>query len=185
MAEPQKTRLIVEAELPSFYCDDLADLCAEYSWPTFDATQPTEDLLREIGEVRSGLLTVEISGEKDSDVAENLPILFRKAWVEQEPPSDVPDWGVIERVRETEETLAYEGAYERAHTKTLLASLRERLPEEWQALDSAAIDAGIAAGDAAVARIRAAASVEHFTGAAHERPQDDRRPQDAPTERTA
>lgn len=81
--DQRQRTLLIEFELPTFYCDDLPELIAEHGWPD----EPVSDqILRDIGEIYGGLLTVEVMGEKDSEI-ERVPVIARAARIEDRPPT--------------------------------------------------------------------------------------------------
>jgi hypothetical protein len=144
--EPRTHRLAVEAELPDFWVEDMIKLCREFGYSTdgepLDVTKPTEELLHEVGDLFGGLLTVEVSGEKDSTIARDVPILFRRAWVETEPPSDYGHVSLIDKERERRAEEAAELADAKATVRAFHALIREHFPDRAAEVCGAAIDAG-------------------------------------------
>lgn len=144
-------RLIVEAELPDFWVGDLIEICREFGAAAdggpLDITRPTEELLHEIGDVFDGLLTIEISGEKDSTVEHDVPILFRRAWVEAEPPSDPRESSLVARERERRAEQEAELADAKATVRAFHRLIRDRVPDLAGELAGEAIDAGQEAYD--------------------------------------
>lgn len=83
--------LVLEIELPTFYAEDLASENFR-EWVRTAGGDPDnphdfgQEVLHEIGEVYSGLLTIKVSGEKDSEIV-RVPVLMRGARVEDRPPT--------------------------------------------------------------------------------------------------
>lgn len=89
MSERLKRKLVLEVELPTLYVDDIPEAIEEFGGPDADVS---EEILRDIGEVWSGLLVVRVIGEKDS-VLQTVPLLVRSARIEDAPPPDRAEWG--------------------------------------------------------------------------------------------
>lgn len=111
--DARRTALVLEVELPDFYAEDLrADDPDWQEWLRATDTDPADaqavgqEILHNIGEVYCGLLTIEISGDKDSEIV-RTPVLMLSARVEDRPPTEDregPKW-LAEKVDEpTEET---------------------------------------------------------------------------------
>jgi len=90
----RRTALVLEVELPEFYAEDLrADDPDWQRWLSDIGVDPSdakavgEQILGNIGEVYSGLLTIEVSGEKDSEIV-RTPVLMVGARAEDRPPSE-------------------------------------------------------------------------------------------------
>lgn len=82
--DTRKKTLVLEIELPTFYADDIMD-AIEYI-PEECRAAEHEEILGTIGEVYYGLLTIEIAGEKDSELI-RTPVLMRGARIEDRPPT--------------------------------------------------------------------------------------------------
>lgn len=114
--------LVLEIELPEFYAEDMRPDNAQWrSWLEEMGTDPndaaavTQEILNNIGEVYSGLLTVEVSGEKDSTI-QRTPVNVIGARVEdREPPEVSPNaQHLAERLDEDEEIRREEEKEDRA-----------------------------------------------------------------------
>lgn len=93
-----RTTLVLEIELPTFYADDLrADDPDWQRWLRDTGTDPEDaaavgqEILGNIGEVYHGLLTIEVSGEKDSEII-RTPVLMVGARAEDRPPEPDEKW---------------------------------------------------------------------------------------------
>ncbi len=86
---PTKT-LVIEFELPTFYAEDLGEQLhewmREFGMDPDDPEMLGEEILHNIGDVHLGLLTVEVSGEKDSEIV-RVPVIARGARVEDRKPT--------------------------------------------------------------------------------------------------
>jgi hypothetical protein len=128
MADERKRRLIIEFELPDFYCEDIPELLDEFGDPSEDRG---DQILHEIGDISFGALTIEVSGEKDS-VIKTVPVLARSARIEDEPPS-VVDWlpdameRLVERALDARVETAYNEGYDQG-TADAKPSAREARP---------------------------------------------------------
>jgi hypothetical protein len=90
--DERQTALILEIELPEFYAEDLRpDNASWQEWLAMADVDPADvkavgqEILHNIGEVYCGLLTIEVSGEKDSEIV-RLPVVMVGARVEDRPP---------------------------------------------------------------------------------------------------
>ena len=94
-ATERRTALILEVELPDFYAEDLRpddpdwqQWLSDMDVDPADAKAVGDQILHNIGEVYSGLLTIETSGEKgDSDIV-RTPVVMVGARVEDRPPTE-------------------------------------------------------------------------------------------------
>lgn len=89
--------LILEIELPEFYAEDMrADNPDWQRWLEMVDVDPADtaavgqEILNNIGEVYSGLLTVRTVGEKSSEIV-RTPVKMVGARVEDRPPADHED----------------------------------------------------------------------------------------------
>jgi len=91
-------RLVLEVELPEMNVDDLPEIIRDHG---SSETSVSDEILNCIGDVSSGLLIVEVSGEKgDGDIV-TVPALIRSARIEDEPPAPRRQWGEnLERLAE-------------------------------------------------------------------------------------
>lgn len=124
--EPErKRRLIVEFELPSFYCDDLPEILTEYG----DPDEPMgEKILNEIS-VNVGALTVQIIGEKSGETV-TVPAIARTARIEDEPPDAEDLSDIVERLMAD----ATEMAIEKAHNEGYDEGCKDGNPDQYAAL---------------------------------------------------
>lgn len=88
MSDEQRQRLVVEFELPTFYCDDVLG-ALEYIPKEFRADEGAE-ILAAIGMSSVCALTLQVAGEKCADIV-TVPVLARTARIEAEPPTEVDD----------------------------------------------------------------------------------------------
>jgi len=94
----RRSTLVLEIELPAFYAESIHPDDPDWQeWlrmvdvdPT-DAAAVGQELLGNIGEVHNGLLTIEVAGEKDSEIM-RVPVLMRGARVEDRPPTPEDQW---------------------------------------------------------------------------------------------
>lgn len=84
-----KRRLILEVELPTMYIDDLPEIIRDHGSSESDMS---DEILNCIGEIGHGLLIVEVSGEKDSEIV-TVPALVQAAKIENYPPTPRQQWG--------------------------------------------------------------------------------------------
>lgn len=98
MAAEQRRRLVIEFELPTFYADDVLE-ALEFIPEEFRENDSAE-ILEAIGGIRCGALTIEVAGEKDSDIV-TVPVLARAARIEKRAPSRA-EWldAAVERLIE-------------------------------------------------------------------------------------
>jgi len=82
-------RLVLEVELPELNVDDLPEIIRDYG---DSATSVSDEILNCIGDISNGLLIVEVSGERDSEIV-TVPALIRSARIEDEPPTPRRQWG--------------------------------------------------------------------------------------------
>lgn len=82
-------RLVLEIELPEINVDDLPEIIRDHGSPE---TSVSDEILNCIGDISDGLLIVEVSGEKDSEIV-TVPALVRAARIEEEPPTPRRQWG--------------------------------------------------------------------------------------------
>jgi len=94
----RRSTLILEIELPRFYADDIRpdnpdwqDWLKTVDVDPGDAEAVSREILGNIGEIHQGLLTIEVSGEKDSEIM-RVPVLMRGARVEDRPPTPEDQW---------------------------------------------------------------------------------------------
>jgi hypothetical protein len=123
----RRTTLVLEVELPEFYAEDLRPDDPNWQqWLELTGTDPADaeavgqEILGNIGEVFCGLLIIEVSGEKDSEII-RTPVLMVGARAEDRPPSDDlrnPEH-LAERVDEPVRELRIEAACESAARRVL------------------------------------------------------------------
>lgn len=82
----KRRTLIVEFALPTFYVDGaeaerIAAFAAEHEM------DESEALLGDMGEIGFGLLTLELTGQKEGDIV-TVPVMARSARIVDEPPRE-------------------------------------------------------------------------------------------------
>lgn len=128
--------LVLEIALPTFYAEDIAADSEQWQeWLRMvdvDADDPGavgDEILRNIGEVYHGLLTIEVSGEKDSETI-RTPVLMVGARVEDRPPEPEEEWkdtldDFAERIDEPAEETRVLHAMDRAELRVLNRFVRQ------------------------------------------------------------
>lgn len=153
--DPQRA-LVLEVELPNFYCDDLPELLAEYG-----TDEPLgEQILREIGEVYHGLLTVVSSGPKGDSETIRTPVLMVGARVEERPPTPAERWqenldDFAARIDEPVDEARVRGAMDAARVRVyerLLSTLAKEYTGQVALLAQQALDEARIAEDEAEKR---------------------------------
>lgn len=136
MTDQNDTRtaaLILEVELPDYYAEDLRPDSENWQdWLKTVDVDPTDieavgrEILHNIGEVHCGLLTIEVSGEKDSEIV-RVPVSMVGARVEDRPPDTQTENAqhLAERVDEPHDEERVLGAMHRAEARVLEKFVRQ------------------------------------------------------------
>lgn len=129
----RRTALVLEIELPEFWAEDLRPDDPDWQrWLADTETDPAdpkavgEEILRNIGEVYSGLLTIEVSGEKDSEIV-RTPVVMVGARAEDRAPTrqTAAPAQLAEKVDEPHDEARVLGKMDRAELRVLERFVRQ------------------------------------------------------------
>lgn len=155
-SDNRKRTLVIEFELPTMHVDDMPELLAEFGFP---GETSGENILRDIGEISTGLLTVEAMGEKDSEIV-RVPVIALDARIEERPPTEEKTYKVTTddlayKVDEPHEEARVLGAMDLAELRVyerVLRTLRDEYTGQVSELAAGALQEARLASDEAEKR---------------------------------